>query len=172
MTQVTEHNSLIERAEQMSARMPASHTIESRPRCRLHVRAVQERVEDNVRAARRQAGDFFTAHLIDRNPASFGFSAFVAAALVHKPFQIGGRRGAAFDREIQTRFGKERGHEQVGINDRVLGNDFVDAPTPHDQASLIRIDRANPDRARIDIEHPADNRRARRQPGLFGHRAV
>ena len=30
------------------------------------------------------------AHLIDGNPASFGFSAFVAATLVHKPLQIGG----------------------------------------------------------------------------------
>ena len=40
MTQVAKHDPLVECAEQMSARVPAGHTVESRPRCRLHVRAV------------------------------------------------------------------------------------------------------------------------------------
>ncbi len=37
MTQMPEHDSFIQCAEQMSARVPASHAIESRPRRRLHI---------------------------------------------------------------------------------------------------------------------------------------
>src|SRR5689334_13054969 len=97
MIQMSEHNPLVKCAQQMSTRVPASDAIESCPRSWLYVRSVQEWVENNICTARRQTRYFFTANFIDRNAASFRFGAFVATALGHKPLQVGGGCGAAFD---------------------------------------------------------------------------
>ena len=109
-------------------------------------------MEDDVCAARGETGDLFIADLIDRDAATFGFGTLVAAALVHKPLQVGGGGGTALDREVQSRVREQGGHEQAGIHNRLLCNDIVNAPTAHDQACLVYLNRARADRAGIHIK--------------------
>ncbi len=151
----------------MGPRVPASHAVEARSCGCLYVRPVQERVKDNRVAPRRQAGDFLIADFIDRDAAPFCFRTLVAAALVHEPFQVGRGCGTAFDGQEQPGVGKERGHEQAGVNDRCFGNDLVDAPTARHQAGLIDMDRTGADRAGVDVEQSAHHRRARGKAGLL-----
>src|SRR5690349_3962830 len=117
MAQVSEDDPLVQGAEEMRPGVPPGDSIEPGTGCRLYVRAVQERVEDDVGAARSEAGDLFIADFIDRDAATPGFDALVAAALIHKPLQVGSGGGAALDREVQPGVREEGGHEQVRVDD-------------------------------------------------------
>ena len=109
-------------------------------------------MEDNVRTARREAGDLFIAYFVDRDATPFGFRPLISAALVDKPLQVGGGGGTAFDRKEKIIQCKKGGHEQAGVNDGIPGDDLVDAPAPNDQAGLADLDRAGTDGAGVHVK--------------------
>lgn len=68
MIQVAVDDALIERAaEEMRFCVPGAQPVEAGVGIRLHIRAKQEGVEDDIRSARRQACDKLVAHFVHRD---------------------------------------------------------------------------------------------------------
>ena len=150
--------------------VPAGNTVKSRPGRGLHVGAEKKGVKNNIAAARRQAVDEFTADIINRYAALVGRSLLFGAELGHKPFQVGGRCRAGLDGQPQVRNRVDAGHKQGRVDDRIGGDDFVDAPGAGNDAHLPRRCTPAPRAEASTSKQPADHRGSLGQsggPGCF-----